>query len=288
MERLRELRNRVRSWHRIVLVGAIFLLLGAGAAVRHANQAHGADQNAISLAGVVGLAIGCSMIASALVARLVSTQVFGLNVRDALEALRGASVLSREEQTLTVTLTMNGPDVRVVRKHEFDLVAGGIIPRRLQVSLYTDISLSGGFDCVIEPNDAQLTGADLIEHVRNVEGKAEFSKEYYFVPGRPRHFVFEASGEFSHNDRLIWTVEHISQDFAVRICDNRGAKGGCGVKINHHGRRDIRIHEHPTVDGVEMRFAVPSVVLPFQGFELWWRDVADDASRSAGRGSDIS
>jgi hypothetical protein len=223
------------------------------------------------------------MIASALVARLVATQVFGIDVRDAIEALRGTSSLAREKQTLTVTLTREGDSIRVSRKHVFDLVASGNVPHRLLVSLYTEIGSGGGFHSIVEPDKTELKGEVLAQYVTLVEGKAQFAKRYLVRPGDKYRFVIEASALFRRDDRLIWTVEHISSDFAVWIVDQRAGEGCCDVKINHHRRLEIDVEEHDTPSGREMNFDFLGTVLPFQGFELSWcdRDSAADLDDQA-------
>ncbi len=264
--------SAVRSTSRTVVLGLGILLLGAVFTVVRAG--HGAGQEAISLVGVVGLSIGGSIIASAVVTQLLANQVFGIDVRDAVEALRGSSAFARSNQTLTITLEARDGQLRALRQHEFNLEAASPFPRRLAVSIYTDVTDRGGFQSIIEPDGVQLSGSELASYVNSVEGKAQFEKRYWFRPHERRRFAIETLGWFRPTDRLIWTVEHISSDFEVRILDGRKAASGISVKINHHRRSEIaaNLERYKTADGEVVSFAFLGAVLPFQGFEVQWRD----------------
>lgn len=266
----------MKSWQRILAAGVAVLLGGGLATILHTNPPHGLDENALALVGVVGLGIGGSVIASALVARLVANQVFGIDIGDAVEALRGASTLTRANQQLEITLKRTGDEVHVVAQHRFDLLASAKYPRRLRFRLYTDAARwgsGGGFYSIVEPDNSVLAGSQLAPYVSEDEGKIEFSKMYTFHPGKPSHFEIETYGHFRRHDRLIWTVEHISSDFSVRVIDCRG-EGKASVKINHHRRSEISddSRERPTREGSVMDFAFLGEVLPFQGFELQWSE----------------
>jgi hypothetical protein len=264
----------VRSWQRVLIIGACILVVGAVATVACANYSQGPLRNGVALAGVIGLGIGGSVIASALVTRLVANQVFGVDIGDAVEALRGASALTRSDQSLEITLKRIGEEVHISAQHRFNLLGSSKYIRRLPFSLYTDAARwgsGGGFYSIVEPDDTVLAGDALAQYLSEQEGKIQFNKMYTFHPGKTSHFEVETFGHFRRGDRLIWTVEHISSDFSVRILDRRG-EGKASVKINHHRRSEITddMKERPTQEGQVIDFTYLGEVLPFQGFELQW------------------
>jgi hypothetical protein len=269
----------------------------AGAVVTFVHNA-GADQfgqNMTEVAGVVLVAVGGSLLATALVARLVATQVFGIDVSAALEALRGVSHLARANQCLTITLEVKNGEVVATGKHEFDLLSSSRLPQTRDLSLYTDVGDDGGFHSITEPDGTELTEDELKPPVdetevtqdepkrlgereplvRRLDGKVQFKKAYRLRPGTPSRFVIQTFGQYRCIDRLIWTVEHISRDFVVHIVDRRGVTDSLCVKINHHRRDDIvsNIQKHSDHQGtVEVTIDYLGEVLPYQGFELQWNE----------------
>jgi hypothetical protein len=210
---------------------------------------------------------------------MIARQVFGIDIGDAVEALRGTSAFTRSNQTLEITLEAVASGVRVTAEHTFDLLSSRRHRQRLSFRLYTDVARwgldGGGFNSIVEPDGFVLHGESLQSHVQKAEGKAEFEKEYTFHPRRPARFVIETYGLFRTSDRLIWTVEHISSDFGVRIRDLRGTGRDVHVKINHHQAYDISKAMSPVRSAGQGRiteFAYLGEVLPYQGFELQWND----------------
>jgi hypothetical protein len=269
----------VRSWQRVGIVGGTLLVAGAIALIAKPSHDHSFQQSLLTLVSVIFVGVGGSVLASGLVARMVSRQVFGIDIGDAVEALRGASALTRSNQTLELTVELAGNGVRVTAEHRFDLISARPYRQRLPFRLYTDVARwganGGGFSSVVEPDGSVLQEESLRKQVRTTEGKAEFEKEYDFYPRRPARFVIATYGLFRASDRLIWTVEHLSSDFDVRIRDLRGSPSDVHVKINHHRSGDISKAMgpvRPTGQGRLTEFAYLGEVLPYQGFELQWGD----------------
>jgi hypothetical protein len=266
----------MRSWQRALALGASLLLAGAAATFVYGVETHGARQTLTDVLGVLLVGVGGSLLATGLVARLVSNQVFGIDVTAALEALRGTSYLARANQTLTITLEVDDGDVLATGKHEFDVLLSSRLAQLEWLSLYTDVGSDGGFVSVKEPDGHVLAGIDLTkDHVAKVEGnKSRFSKKYLFQHDKPARFVVQTFGRFRLSDRLIWTVEHISKDFTVHIVDRRGTRSPACVKVNHHRQEAIdgskRTHETP--QGFELVVDYLGEVLPYQGFELQWEE----------------
>jgi hypothetical protein len=264
------------SRQRTALLGFLVIALGAVAALAGPGHEHPVARDAFDLAGILGLGVGGSILASALVARLVARQVFGIDVGDAIEALRGTSALVRSQQSLEVRLSNAADGVRITAEHRFDLRSSRHYPRSLPFRLYTDVARwgdgGGGFDSVLEPGGEMLRGEALDRYVTLREGKAQFEKHYRFDPGKVSQFLVETYGHFRESDRLIWTVEHLSSDFRVRISDCRTTGGSVHVKVNHHRSQEIHdaIRCRDTPNGPVLEFSYLGEVLPFQGFELQW------------------
>ena len=265
----------MRSWQRVSLLGAGVLVVGAVLQVGTHDLRSGFLHDAGTVSVVVVLGIGASMIASALVTRLVASHVFGLDVADAVEALRGASPLTRSDQTITIYLDVVGDQVLVVAEHPFALHAAAPFPHKERFHLYTDRVPWGsdaGFRFVLEPNGNVLKDEALAACVSLSDDrrKWQFRKEYRFSPREPSKFVIETFGCFRLSDRLIWTVEQISSDFTLRVVDRREPAGWLCVRVNHHRANDVVRSERPT-NGWTMRCVeFRGEVLPYQGFELQW------------------
>jgi len=211
----------MRSWQRVLLVGVCVLVLGSLLTAVNPDSPHGLVQHCVSVGGIILIGIGGSMIASAFVSWLIARQVFGIDVGDAIEALRGASPFTRANQTLEITLTLRGAgdQVRIGAQHRFDAFAAVKFSRNLPFSLYTDAARwgsGGGFFSILEPGGDELTEKKLEKFISKDEGKVEFSKMYRFYRGKPCHFEVETYGDFRRSDRLIWTVEHIWSSWRSR------------------------------------------------------------------------
>jgi len=269
----------VRSWQRSLIAGLWFLLGGAVATIAHAAHAPGLVQGAIALLGVIGLAIGGSVIAQAVRDRMIATQLFGLDVGEVVDALRGSNALARSRQTLRISLDTVESEVKATATHTFDML-GSSRYGRMPFSLYTDAvpwgSGGGGFYSIREPTGNVLEGTELEACVENLDGKKQFTKTYQFRDGAPSTFSIDTFGHFRSSDRLIWTVEHISTDFEVHICDRRSERGPLSIKVNHHRRSEIIANkqQYNSPEGPVTVFTFLGEVLPYQGFELQWDDTA--------------
>jgi hypothetical protein len=271
---LRALRSQVRSWLRILFVGGLALTVGVYCDVRSASHPHGFDQHAVVVVGIVGLTVGAAMLASALVAGLVTRQVLGVKIRDLVEALRGSSPLVRKNQRLYIRIDRDDQRIHVSARHEFELESDSTFRRTLPVRIYTDVGIDGGFDkIVVDGRTLDRPELECEKLVQPRDGKAQFEEKYRFSPGRKRKFEIHTYGHFRLDDRLIWTVEQVSRDFAVSIIDTRKVPTVCKVKVNHHRSDEIDTEAwHPSHEGQYLKFDFLGEVLPYQGFELRWLD----------------
>lgn len=265
----------MRSWKRVTILGGLLIAVGAVATALISDDTSNVGRTATTLTAVIALSVGGSVLASGLVARLVSRQVFGLDFSEAVEALRGSSPLTRSHQSLDITLNAAGDAVHISAEHRFSLYGASLRRKRLVFQLYTDIARwgsAGGFSSVVEPDGTVLRGDSLKPHLKDASGKVRFEKPYVFHPKTPTAFIVETFGVFRYSDRLIWTVEHISNDFTVRINDCTGLDGIVDVKINHHREAEIlaNMSRRPSRQGTIIEFAYLGEILPYQGFELQW------------------
>lgn len=264
-----------REWHIINIIGASLLTLGAiGAALINQSTLQ-PEKTIYSLLSIVGAGVGASLLASGLTAAILSRQIWGLDIAEAMEALRGSSFLYRANQSIEITMSSKGQGIRIDAEHKFDLQGNFRKKRQVLFSLYTDVArwgTGGGFVSIVEPSGSVLRGADLENYMKRDSGKIQFERIYTFKPGMGETFIIETYGEFRKSDRLFWTIEHISADLTVRINDYTGLEGGLGVKINHHRSANIEenFRRRPNNSGTVLEFEFLGEVLPYQGFELQW------------------
>jgi hypothetical protein len=100
--------------------------------------------------------------------------------------------------------------------------------------------------------------------------KMRFERPYNFRAGEGNLFLVVTNGDFRFNDRLIWTVQHLSRDFKVVVEDRTNLIGDVRVKINHHREAETTIRPAHVGDVPTKRWEYVGDVLPFQGFELTW------------------
>ena len=265
----------MRSTTRIILAGSIVLVFGALTSALENSADPFPGTTTTRVVGAILLGLGASLLASGVAARLISNQVVGLDIAEAIEALRGTSPLVRSNQTIEITLRAKDSTISAKAEHRFEVLSSFNRRRSITLRLYTDVARwgsDGGFSCVVEPDGTALRDEDLGHFVREVSGRPQFEKTYNFRPGVPEGLVVETFAAFRLRDRLIWTIEQISRDLRVRVNDYTGLEGQVDVKINHHRSREISegIRRRTSRDGQVSEFAFIGAVLPYQGFELQW------------------
>ena len=264
-----------REWRTINIIGSVLLVLGAIGTALINQSSQQPEKTIYSLLSIVGAGVGASLLASGLTTAILSRQIWGLDIAEAMEALRGSSFLYRANQSIEITLASNGQGIRIDAEHKFDLQGNLRKTRQVLFSLYTDVArwgAGGGFVCIVEPSGSVLRGAELENYMKRESGKIQFERIYTFKPGIGETFIIETYGEFRKSDRLFWTVENISTDLRVRINDYTGLNGDLGVKINHHRSASIEenFRRRPANSGTVLEFEFLGEVLPYQGFELQW------------------
>lgn len=258
---------------RVVWWGGALILMGATAkALESGTKIPG--EWTLELLAIVVIGIGGSLIASGLATRLITEHFFGLDIREAIEALRGASAVYRSNQTVQLTLVPHDEDIYVTAEHSFDLHS---LTReaRPTLRLYSSVvkwASKGDFDFVTQPDRTTLRGEELRPYLRDFAGKPLFERAYSLRGGAPQSFVIGTYGWYRTSDRLAWTVDHISKDFRVRVNNYTRLPGAMNVRINHHREREITSDMMPrsSQEGEVIEFSFLGEVLPYQDFELQW------------------
>jgi hypothetical protein len=82
-------------------------------------------------------------------------------------------------------------------------------------------------------------------------------------------FEYKTYGVYRLNDRLVWTVQELSENFDVTIIFESGLnRKNLKGWVNHHDRENISLRDG--VDGKAKNIAFTTPVFPYQGFELSW------------------
>ena len=206
------------------------------------------------------------------------------------DALSDRTDLIRKNHSLTLNFVQEGEKVHLTKEHKFILKNPSSRTIRKELRMYTEtlawrhlrggklIEVNGGFTLISENNNriekSQLAyhpdkTNPIIQHTPN--GMAIFSKEYTFTSGAEIEFEFHSHEYYRLTDRLVWTVEHLSDDFSVTLNNHTKMLESFQVKINHH--RGSEIHISKVIDAVSNEksfFRFGTYVLPYQGFEVLW------------------
>jgi hypothetical protein len=258
METKKEIINLLLTGTGIVIAGCLL----------PANQQIGAS----ILSGV-----GSSIIASAICYYLVSKRFAGLNLALEYEAVIRQSPFLRKHQKVIIYLREdeNG-NIKVFAEHSFTLKNTLGRTQTKSFNMYTDLggwNMDGGFISVQENGKTTLEGASLKLHLDKVNNKEYFRKEYKMAAEAEMSFRFTTFGYFRKRDRLIWTVQDISEGFDIEVRNETSMKDEITFKINHHEEREARNSISRMLGQNEcevVRLTIPSAIFPYQGFELSW------------------
>lgn len=169
------------------------------------------------------LSIGASLIAAAFVHWHLSRNISGIPIHSIIEALARKTEFMRLEQSVELILLLdkdnNTPSLRLEKRHKYKLHNPTKANRIKKIEMFTDSSglNKNGFCLVIGPSGNQLNGDELQNHIHLINGKYLFKKSYSLVPGSNNQFEFRSAEKYRLTDRLIWTVQDLSNDFKVRI-----------------------------------------------------------------------
>ncbi len=219
--------------------------------------------------------IGGSVLATALVNWILTRNFGNIPISSIVEALAQKTEFMRTEQEAELTFTLHGDRVKLEKRHRYHLRNTRRYIRPHRISMFTDTSLAtdidrSGFVLVLEPDGNKLEGSLLDSYVISESGKHVFRKTYHLQPGDKNVFEFRSVDYYRLADRLIWTVQDLSEDFLIRIRNQTGRNNVFKVKINHHCEKDILDQMKLLEESNEIIIEFNAEILPYQGFEIMW------------------
>lgn len=219
--------------------------------------------------------VGGSILATAIVNWILTRQLGSIPISSIVEALAQKTEFMRTNQEAELTFTYQDDRVRLEKRHLYYLRNTRHYTRPHRISMFTDTSPASdihrsGFILVLEPDGTKLEGPSLARYVSFESGKHVFRKTYDLQPGDKNAFEFRSVDYYRLSDRLIWTVQDLSENFRVRIKNQTGWKNVFKVKINHHCEQDILDQMKLIEESNEIIFEFNAEILPYQGFEVMW------------------
>lgn len=219
--------------------------------------------------------VGGSVLATALANWVLTRNLGNFPIGSIIEALAQKIEFMRTEQEAELTFTLHDDRVKLEKRHLYHLRNPRCYARPHRISMFTDTSPAAdthrsGFVLVLEPDGTKLEGSLLAKHVTLESGKQVFRKTYKLQPGDKNAFEFRSVDYYRLADRLIWTVQDLSENFRVRIRNQTGRNNVPTVKINHHCERDILDQMTLIEESNEIIFEFNAEILPYQGFEIMW------------------
>lgn len=208
-------------------------------------------------------AIGGSIIATVIVNSILIHKWRGLPIPLIAEAMASKVKFIRRDQWADLIFEIDNGLVRLKKRHKYSLdnpyhkVSHTLSmftdsPKAIpcdkccfQVIEPTDASKAipcdkCGFQLVIEPGGKELTGENLKPLIEYKNGKHNFRNKYDIKHGyQDNQFEFHSVVYYRLIDRLIWTVQELSDGFNIQIINKTGIRDPFEVKINHHRERDI-------------------------------------------------
>ena len=150
----------------------------------------------------------------------------------------------------------------------------------------------GGFRSVSIPHNAEPLKSNLLLDYVKYDGakacfeyKREGKDEHDITIDNPLTFVYETYGFYRPKDRLVWTVQDLSENFKVTIISDKPlTRFNLKVWVNHHERNNIRLNEDTVRNVYTLDFTSP--VFPYQGFELYW-DAHSISSKPQSKPNDL-
>ncbi|MCL2639008.1 MAG: hypothetical protein FWD48_11645 [Oscillospiraceae bacterium] len=206
-------------------------------------------------------------------------------IRKAHNWLDSKKCVIREKHNLKLKLKLikKGDEsfIEVAGEHTYDLSAPNEDKQlKYFVNIYTDLGrqgdeTSGGFKFV-RIGDEVFEGDTLSGMVEptNKVTKICFKRSVTIPKGNSLNFKYRTFAEYRLSDRLIWTVQDLSDGLNLSVEDKTGLSNNNMEDLlfwlNHH-KRDIIEHEiirNRANKTVTINFPCP--VYPSQGFEMAW------------------
>ena len=219
--------------------------------------------------------IGGSILATAVVNWILTRRFESIPINSIVEALAQKTQFMRTQHEVELIFTIKNDKLHLEKRHKYNLHNPSRFRRSRTISMFTDAPTSNpnsfaGFQLVVEPDGTQLEGDLISTHISHQDGKYVFSKTYDLQPGDGNSFEFRSHDTYRLTDRLIWTVQDISDNFTVRIINHTRFDNPFTVKINHHREKEI-VEQMKRLDSAsEIMFQFNCEILPYQGFEIMW------------------
>jgi hypothetical protein len=230
------------------------------------------------------IGVGGSILATVIVNWMFTRYWHGLPIPQIAEAMAQHTQFMRTEQKAELTFSIDKEKelVRVEKRHSYKLKKHNLFKRNYIISMFTDASILtpsdyGGFKKVKGPDGKKLEGDELKKYIKDEPGKHTFFNKYYLTQGDKQDKIDKNKFEFvSYDyyrllDRLIWTVQDLSDGFTVQIKNKTNIQNPFKIKINHHKEKEIQSLMEKKEDTLgEIYIEFNSHILPYQGFEIMW------------------
>jgi hypothetical protein len=218
--------------------------------------------------------VGGSVLATALVNWILTRPLQALPITSIVEALARSTPFMRLQHEAELVFRIENGMVRLDKRHRYCLRNPSRYVRSHRISLFDDSpaiqSARGGFQLVVEPDGTTVDGEALKRYVRTDSGKYVFTKTYDLQPGDTNAFEFRSYAYYRMADRLIWTVQELSDNFRVRIVNMTGQPHAFDIKVNHHREEAIKTQIKDLRTSNEILVDFNAEILPYQGFEVMW------------------
>jgi len=205
-------------------------------------------------------------------------------VDEAVRWLASEKNVVRSNHSLVLTLTLEDIDgashIKIKGVHKFTVSCPGVNEsvRYPTEDIYTDLGIfgsieSGGFTYVKIEGEQIFTGQNLVGKLKTDkrEAKVQFQHSVTIPSRGKKSFEFHTYGIYRTKDRLVWTVQDLSEAFDVMIINETGISDNENLSfwINHHEGKNIRREMRVDALGhIPIKFTEP--VFPYQGFEMFW------------------
>lgn len=219
--------------------------------------------------------VGGSILATAIVNWTLNRRLEAIPINSIIEALAQKTQFMRIHHEVELIFTLQNEHVKLTKRHKYNLRNPCRFKRERKILMFTDatgdsLGNSSGFVLVVGPDGKKLEGDMLDERVHHKGGKYVFKEKYKIQPGDENAFEFRSQDFYRLIDRLIWTVQDLSDNLTVRIINRTGLNQPFKVKINHHREEEIANQIKKLEKADELIIKFNTEILPYQGFEIMW------------------
>ena len=224
----------------------------------------------------------------------------------AYKRLKKYAQIVRHDHTLKLVLekddSLDEPTILVRGIHKYKLFNYSFVcSLPVHFEIYTDIgrqcgdAKSGGFERIIVDH-VPLSDYKLREYLVTKHHKQYFELKTVIQKRKEMQFEYHTYGLFQMKDRLIWTIQELSENFHIEVTNKTGYSIGefdtnknennneIIFKINHHHEnlisQDKIICSKDDKGNDIYNISFDSEILPYQGFEMSWDFSYSDSSET--------